>query len=647
MSTSIPERDTSSADSIPVSRIVETHAAAAAVGQVAEPGHEEHTHDHGGLETADAVRIAGAAIVALLRLVPFTGYGYVTLAAVILCGYPIYREAFESLRERRMTMELSMTIALVAASVIGEFFTALMIVLFVLIAEVIEGFTVGRGRRAIRELLDLLPKNVEVRVGAAEATVNVSELAAGSIVIIKPGTRIPVDGVVLSGTSFVDEAAITGEPLPIEKLVGSSVYAGAVNQSGSLEVETRAVGHDTAFGRIVEAVERAEHSRAPIQKTADRLAGYLVYFALVCAAVTFLLTHNVRSTISVIIVAGACGIAAGTPLAILGGIGRAAKSGLIIKGGLYLEALWKITTVVLDKTGTLTIGKPKVTEIVCAPGVDPNRVLSFAAVAESRSEHTIARAILDESIKRQVPIEIPDTFDYTPGRGISVMHRGRQVLVGNRRLLSHNQIAVPSVIGSGATADIFVALDGKWIGTISISDSLRAEAVEAVKQLKSLGLKTILLSGDTEASVQQTTRTVGFDEVISELLPVQKQEEVQRLRKSGESVAMVGDGINDAPALVAANVGIAMGSGTDIAQESADALLLGNDLLRFVEAVKIARRCRTIIFANFFGTLAVDAVGVALAAFGYLTPLLAVSIHVVSELAFILNSARLLPSRAK
>ncbi|HEX4167188.1 MAG TPA: cation-translocating P-type ATPase [Bryobacteraceae bacterium] len=647
MSRSVPERDTSSPDSIPVSRIVETHAAVTATGHEAEHGHEEHAHEHGGLATADAVRIGVAALVALLRLFPFTGYGYVTLAAVILCGYPIYREAFESLRERRMTMELSMTIALLAASVIGEFFTALMIVLFVLIAEVIEGFTVGRGRRAIRELLDLLPKSVEVRVGGGEATVDVSELKAGSIVVVKPGTRIPIDGVVLAGTSFVDEAAITGEPLPVEKLVGSSVYAGAVNQSGSLEIETRAVGHDTAFGRIVEAVECAEHARAPIQKTADRLAGYLVYFALACAALTFLLTRNVRSTISVIIVAGACGIAAGTPLAILGGIGRAAKSGLIIKGGLYLEALWKVTTVVLDKTGTLTSGKPRVTAIGCAPGVNAEQVLSSAAVAESRSEHTIARAILDESIKRQVPIEIPEKFDYTPGRGIAVLHRGQQILVGNRRLLSDNRIDVPSANGTGPAADIFVALDRKWIGTISISDSLRAEAVEAVAQMKGLGLKTILLSGDTEASVQRTTRVVGLDRVISELLPVQKQEEVQRLRQSGEFVAMVGDGINDAPALVAANVGIAMGSGTDIAQESADALLLGNDLLRFVEALKIARRCRAIIFANFFGTLAVDAVGVALAAFGFLTPLLAVSIHVISELAFILNSARLLPSRTK
>jgi heavy metal translocating P-type ATPase len=618
----------------------------AAVEQYSEEHeHNGHGHDHGGLEKADGVRIVVAALVAVLRLFPIPGYGYITLAAVIACGYPIYQEAFESLRERRMTMELSMSIALVAASVVGEFFTALMIVLFVLVAEVIEGFTVGRGRRAIRDLLDLLPKNVAVRNGATESTVNLSDLAPGSVVIVRPGARIPVDGVVLTGTSYVDEAAITGEPLPVEKLAGSAVYAGAVNQSGSLEVETRAVGQDTAFGRIVEAVEEAEHARAPIQKTADWLAGYLVYFALACASFTFLITHNVRSTISVIIVAGACGIAAGTPLAILGGIGRAAKSGVIVKGGLYLEALWKVTTVVLDKTGTLTVGKPKVTDIICASGITPEQVVSLAGMAESRSEHAIARAILDEAERRQLSVATPQTFDYTPGRGISVMHGGQQILVGNRRLLEENRIAVPKTHASGPSAEILVALDRRWIGTIGISDSLRPEALEAMRHLKRFGLKTILLSGDTELSVQQTTREIGFDEVLAELLPLQKQEEIQRLQRSGESVAMIGDGINDAPALAEASVGIAMGSGTDIAQESADALLIGNDLLRFVDAISIARRCRRIIFANFFGTLVVDAIGVGLAAFGFLTPLLAVSIHVSSELAFILNSARLLPSR--
>jgi heavy metal translocating P-type ATPase len=606
---------------------------------------EMHEHEHHGIETIDAVLIAFAAIVSALRFIPFAGYKYVALAAVLFCGYPIYREAFESIRERRMTMELSMTIALVAALTIGEFFTALMIVLFVLVAEVIEGLTVGRGRRAIKDLLELLPHTVEVRNGDKEETIELDHLHSGSIVVVKPGSRIPVDGTVLAGSSFVDESAITGESMPVEKLPGGLVYAGAVNQSGALELEVQAVGHDTAFGRIIEAVEQAERSRAPIQKTADRLAGYLVYFALACALVTFLVTRNVRSTISVIIVAGACGIAAGTPLAILGGIGRAAKGGVIIKGGLFLEVLGRVTTVVLDKTGTLTIGKPRVVDVLCEPGVTREELLATAAIAESRSEHALATAILDESRKLGISVHAPDTFQYTPGRGVEVTYQGNRILAGNRKLMLEAGVQYLPKESRNAFTEISVEKNGKLLGTICISDTLRPEAAKVMQDLKSMGLETILLSGDTAPAVEHTAGKAGFDAVYSDLLPTEKSEHVRQLTASGKTVAMVGDGINDALALIEANVGVAMGSGTDVARESADALLLGNNLSRLVDTLQIARRCRRIIMANFVGTLAVDAVGVGLAAFGFLNPLLAVSIHVLSELAFILNSARLLPGR--
>src|ERR1700686_2882360 len=267
----------------------------------------------------------------------------------------------ENLRERRMTMELSMTIALVSALAIGEFFTALVITAFVLAAEILEGLTVGRGRRAIQDMLNFLPQTASVLRNGQTLEVATDTILPGETVLIRPGSRIPVDGQVVNGHSFVEEAAITGEPMPSEKTAGSAVYAGAINQTGPLQVLAERLGKETAFGKIIEAVERAEHSRAPIQKTADRLAGYLVYFALGCALLTFAITRDVRSTISVIIVAGACGIAAGTPLAVLGAIGRAARNGAIIKGGLYLEALGKVDTVVFDKTGTLTAGKPRVT----------------------------------------------------------------------------------------------------------------------------------------------------------------------------------------------------------------------------------------------------------------------------------------------
>src|SRR6202171_5063550 len=307
--------------------------------------------------------------------------GGADLAATLIGGFPIFKEAFENIVERRMTMELSMTIALASALAIGEFFTALVITAFVLAAEILEGLTVGGGRRAIQDMLNFLPQTASVLRKGQTLEVATNTILPGEIVLIRPGSRIPVDGVVVNGHSFVEEAAITGEPMPSEKTAGSAVYAGAINQTGTLQVLAERLGKETTFGKIIEAVERAEHSRAPIQKTADRLAGYLVYFALACAALTFAITRDARAPISVIMVAGACGIAAGTPLAVLGAIGRAARAGAIIKGGRYLEALWKIDTVAFDKTGTVTNGRPEILEIRPATGVTERSVLEAAAIA--------------------------------------------------------------------------------------------------------------------------------------------------------------------------------------------------------------------------------------------------------------------------
>src|SRR5213593_1362542 len=331
---------------------------------------DERAH---GLAWPEAARIAfvafSAAAVWFQVWEPIAGVSPIGIVGLVVGGWPIFREALENILARRMTMELSMTIALAAALAIGEFFTALVIALFVLVAEVLEGLTVGRGRRAIKDLLDLLPHHAVVRRAGGTQEVEAAEIQVGDLVLVKPGSRVPVDGVVVAGNSFVDQATITGESLPVEKLAGSRVYAGTINQSGVIEVRTEGIGRDTAFGKIIEAVERAEQSKAPIQRIADRLAGYLVYFAIGCAGLTFLFTQNVRSTISVVIVAGACGIAAGTPLAILGAIGRAARQGAIIKGGLYLEILGKVNTIVLDKTGTLTLGRPRVSSVTPCPGV--------------------------------------------------------------------------------------------------------------------------------------------------------------------------------------------------------------------------------------------------------------------------------------
>jgi heavy metal translocating P-type ATPase len=614
-----------------------------------DPGTEHEQHDH-GVEWAELVRIAFVAIAAAavwFRLwEPFPQISVIGIVATLIGGYPIFKEAFENIVERKMTMELSMTIALLSALVIGEFFTALVITGFVLAAEVLEGLTVGRGRRAIQSLLDFLPRTVAVRRDGQVIEVSSDQVHVDEMVIVKPGGHIPVDGIVLSGRSFVEQAAITGEAMPVEKAQGDAVYAGTINQSGTLEIVAQKLGRDTTFGRIIEAVERAEKSRAPIQKTADRLAGYLVYFALGAAILTFIITHNVRSTISVVIVAGACGIAAGTPLAILGAIGRAAHEGAIIKGGLYLEALAAVDTVLLDKTGTLTFGTPQIREVVSANGFGEQQIIAAASIAERKSEHPLAKAVVARATELAIPLLEPDEFSYTPGKGVRVSYEGEEILVGSLSLfVAHGMTrGLPvSSDGAGGVSEVYVARAGQVLGSIRIADVLRPEAKNAVAALRQMGLRTVLLSGDTQAVTSSVGRDLGVDEALGGLLPEQKAQRVADLRSKGRSVAMVGDGINDAPALVEANVGIAMGSGTDVARESADVILIGSDLSKLVETLRVARRCRGIIMQNFVGTLVVDGIGVGMAALGFLNPLLAAFIHVTSELAFILNSTRLLP----
>ena len=489
------------------------------------------------------------------------------------------------------------------------------------------------------------------RAGSVRA-VSADQLGIGDAILVNPGGRVPVDGTVLAGHSFVDESRITGESMPVEKTKGAPVYAGAINQSGALEVRAERIGRDTTYGKIIEAVERAERSRAPVQRLADRLAGFLVYFALAAAGLTFLVTGDVRATIAVVIVAGACGIAAGTPLAILGGIGQSARLGAIVKGGVHLETLGRVDTVVLDKTGTLTYGRPAVQRVLTVAGVSPETVLDAAAAAEQRSEHPLGQTIVAHARAQKRPVVEPDRFSYTPGRGIAAEVAATTVLVGNRAWMRERGVVMPDASGTGigretaasAASEVFVARDGRLLGAIAIADAVRPEGQRAVAALGRMGIRTILLTGDTRSVAEAVARSLDIREVEADLLPEDKLERVKALVAASRTVAMVGDGVNDAPALMAASVGVGMGSGTDVARESADVVLLGNDLARFVETLAVARRTRGIIWQNFTGTLVVDALGVGLAAFGLLGPLLAAFIHVASELAFILNSARLLPS---
>ncbi len=600
----------------------------------------------------DVIRLALMALAILLSLFDVwkiaAPVDFISLIATVVGGYPMVKEALEAIRKRRMTMELSMSIAVLATLLIGQFLTGLVITFFVLFAELIEQLTVRSGRSAIRELIDFLPHEAIVKRNGKEEETKIDGITPGETVIVKPGGRIPVDGIVVRGSSYVDESSITGESLPVEKFDGHRVYAGTINQSGVLDVNATSVGKNTAFGKIIEAIEEAEKSKAPIHRVADRLAAYLVYFALAGAAITFLYSHNIVSAISALIVTGACGVAAGTPLAILAGIGRSAKEGIIVKGGSHLEQLAMVDTVVLDKTGTLTLGTPEIVEVLSLDGVSGKEVVHLAATAEQHSEHPIARAILNESRKRNLQTSSYSELRNIPGKGIICRSDGTEILVGNESLLKESSVEITTAVSDyiskrtekGETT-ILVAAAGHAVGAISVADILRSDSMDAVTNLKRNGLKVILLSGDSVRASKAVAQSLSVDEVYGQMLPEEKVQKIRELMGSGRRVAMVGDGINDAAAMVESSVGIAMGGGTDIALESGGIVLTTNSLTKIVEAIMISRRCFRVIMFNFWGTILVDVSGVALAFLSLINPLGAALIHVGSELVFILNSARL------
>ena len=626
------------------------------------------------IERADIMRIA---VVGLATLgtwaagaagTPSWVVGAVGVPALVVGCWPLVVEAAGDLRERRMSMELSMLLAIVAAAVIGQWVTALAVTVFALCAEVLEDLSMDRGRDALTNLMSFLPQTAQVVSGVetaapAETTeVPLDEVRPGQVIALSPGGRVPVDGIVRTGRADVDQSRITGEALPVQVGPGDRVPAGSITR-GALELEVERVGEDSSYGRIVAAVRHAQSSRAPVQRLADRLAARIVYFALAAALVTFLATRDARATISVIIVAGACGVAAGTPLAVLAAIARAAHCGAFVKDGTHLEQLSAVDTVVLDKTGTLTVGAPRVVAVgptEAAAGED--EVLALAAAAEWNSEHPIGRAIYSETAVRDLTVPMPQDVVYSPGAGVSARVDGRRVTVGRRKRQEHqpgqdtsgSDDAIASSIASdpeapSATSVVEVRADGQLLGTIALADRLRQGAATAVRDLSEMGLGVLMLTGDSAASASHVAGLLGLteDQVRNDLLPTDKEEVVRSLRQAGKCVAMVGDGVNDAPALSAADVGIAMGTGTDVAREAGDVVLVGSAPADLVETVRVARRARGIIMVNFVGTVVVDAAGMIAAGLGLLGPVAAALVHVVSESAFILNSARLVPRPAR
>ncbi|MBN2593090.1 MAG: cation-translocating P-type ATPase, partial [Sedimentisphaerales bacterium] len=509
-------------------------------------------------------------------------------------------------------------------------------------------------RRSIRNLLDLTPKTATIRRDDREVTIPVSEVRIGDIAVVRPGGRIPVDGIVIAGQSSVNQAPITGESMPVEKIKGNEVFGGTLNETGRLEIKTAKVGRETTLARIVHLVEQAQGTRAPIQNLADRFTTWFLPTVLVLAGIAFLASGNVKVAVSVLLVACPCAFAIATPTAVTAGISNMARRAVLIKGGMFLELANKIDVLLVDKTGTFTFGKPKVVDVISLDGISKEEVLWLAAIAEKYSEHPLARSVMTRTKECGLAVPDPHEFNIEVGMGVAARLDGKKILVGKNEFLrdrgvliaEHVENAISQQTEQGRTT-IIVANDLKPVGLIAIADEVRPETAQSIASLKAMGIKQIImLTGDNLKVAKAVAKEIGVDDFKAELFPEQKLQYVQKLQKQGLVVGMIGDGINDAPALALADVGIAMGAaGTDVAVETADVTLMNDDLSRVVNFMEMSRKVLRRIKLNIFFSMMYNVIGFILAGFGMLSPILAVIFQEAGCLTVVFSSTLLLWSK--
>lgn len=573
-------------------------------------------------------------------------YLYVAVAFGL---FPLARKGTVDLfRDRKIGTELFITIATLIAVLGGETVAGAVLMVIILIAEFIADLNMERARASIRGLMGSAPRTAVVRVDGTERTVDIAELKTGDVVLVRAGEKIPVDGTVVAGDAAVNEAPITGESLPQEKTQGTTVFAGTVVESGALDVRTQQVGADTTIARIVKLVEEAEGSQAPLQKLTDKVAAWLIPAVLLFLLIVFLVTHDVRLIVTLLIFTSPAELGLATPMVMIAAIARAARSGILVKGGLHLEALAKVDAMVFDKTGTLTVGRPAVHQVdVYDNAFSKSDVLRIAATADRRSSHPLANAVIEHAALLQIAYPEPDAFEAVQGRGVKATVEGRAVLVGNAALLSDHGIALPAKAEAGMTL-VHVAVEGRLVGGLHIADAVRPEARQAIAKLRASGVKHIvMLTGDNRSTANAIAAQLGVDEVFAELLPADKVEAIKALKLHPHRVAMIGDGVNDAPALAMADVGIAMGGGgTQVALEAADIALMTDDLDKIVLARAIARRAYRTIQENLIvGVGVVHVLGITAALLGWIGPVEAALLHLGPDVLVFINSVKLLRVR--
>ncbi|MFZ7951046.1 heavy metal translocating P-type ATPase [Bacillus thuringiensis] len=591
-----------------------------------------------------------------------------------IIGGQFYVGAYKALRNKSANMDVLVALGTSAAyfysvylsiQSIGSsehmtdlyFETSAVLITLIILGKLFEAKAKGRSSEAIKKLMGLQAKTATVVRDGTEIKILIEEVVAGDIVYVKPGEKIPVDGEIVEGKSAIDESMLTGESIPVDKSIGDVVIGSTINKNGFLKVKATKVGRDTALAQIIKVVEEAQGSKAPIQRVADQISGIFVPVVVVIAIITFAVWMifvtpgdfggALEKMIAVLVIACPCALGLATPTSIMAGSGRSAEYGILFKGGEHLEATHRLDTVILDKTGTVTNGKPVLTDIIVADRFHEEEILRLVGAAEKNSEHPLAEAIVEGIREKKIDIPSSETFEAIPGFGIESVLEGKQLLIGTRRLMKKFNIDIEEVSKSmeelereGKTA-MLIAIDKEYAGIVAVADTVKDTSKAAIARLKKMGLDVVMITGDNTQTAQAIAKQVGIDHVIAEVLPEGKAEEVKKLQANGKKVAMVGDGINDAPALATANIGMAIGTGTDVAMEAADITLIRGDLNSIADAIFMSKMTIRNIKQNLFWALAYNALGIPIAALGFLAPWVAGAAMAFSSVSVVLNALRL------
>ncbi|AXO99628.1 copper-translocating P-type ATPase [Bacillus sp. HNR-4] len=591
-----------------------------------------------------------------------------------IIGGQFYVGAYKALRNKSANMDVLVALGTSAAyfysvylsiQSIGSskhmtdlyFETSAVLITLIILGKLFEAKAKGRSSEAIKKLMGLQAKTATVVRDGTEMKILIEEVVAGDIVYVKPGEKIPVDGEIVEGKSAIDESMLTGESIPVDKTIGDVVIGSTMNKNGFLKVKATKVGRDTALAQIIKVVEEAQGSKAPIQRVADQISGIFVPVVVVIAIITFAVWMifvtpgdfggALEKMIAVLVIACPCALGLATPTSIMAGSGRSAEYGILFKGGEHLEATHRLDTVILDKTGTVTNGKPVLTDVIVADGFNEEEILRLVGAAEKNSEHPLAEAIVEGIKEKKIDIPSSETFEAIPGFGIESVVEGKQLLIGTRRLMKKFNIDIEEVSKSmeelereGKTA-MLIAINKEYAGIVAVADTVKDTSKAAITRLKKMGLDVVMITGDNTQTAQAIAGQVGIEHVIAEVLPEGKAEEVKKLQAQGKKVAMVGDGINDAPALATADIGMAIGTGTDVAMEAADITLIRGDLNSIADAIFMSKMTIRNIKQNLFWALAYNGLGIPIAAFGFLAPWVAGAAMAFSSVSVVLNALRL------